>query len=228
MNDVASAIATARQRIADACERAGRAAEDVTVIAVTKGQGSDAIEAALASAITDIGENRVQEAEAKVAAVGERARWHMIGHLQTNKALKAAQLFSVVQSVDSLHLADHLAAAVLRTRKPLEVMIEVDFTDATARTGAAPELAKPLAERIIDDRRLRLTGLMTIAPANDAGAARRCFQQARELRDELQHELACEIPHLSMGMSDDFEIAVEEGATMVRLGRALFGTRSAP
>lgn len=216
-----------RERIARAAAAAGRDPAAVRLIAVTKGVGAERIEEALAAGITDLGENRIQEAEAKRGRVGVPATWHLIGHLQRNKAKRAAELFDVVQSVDSERvahaLAEHRAATGLPT---LPVLIEVELTGLPARTGVQPDAVEPLARAVSTLHQFRLAGLMTIAPPVRVPAdAAPYFSRLREIRDRLIRRLALQLPELSMGMSDDFTVAVAEGATMVRVGRAIFGAR---
>lgn len=226
---LASRLRQVRLRVRDAAERSGRDPADVRVVAVTKGHASVAIDLALQAGVRDIGESRVQEAEAKRSELVDRAAtWHMIGHVQRNKARAAAAVFDVVHSVDSAQLATaldrHRAAAAAR----LPVLIEVDLTGLPGRTGVPGEAASVLLTEVARLPRLEPVGLMTIAPPGPAAAARDCFARLRALRDRLRHEQAITLHELSMGMSDDFEIAVAEGSTMVRLGRVLFGERGGP
>ena len=209
-----------------AAESAGRDPASVLLIAVSKGFGPDRVDAAIAAGATDLGENRVQETESKRAAVGGVARWHLIGHLQTNKAPRAASLFDVVQSVDSPRVVAALAAARDEAHRPLDVLIEVELTGIVTRTGVPAAGVEELAQCILERPALRLRGLMTIAaPVSDPGDAAPYFRRLRTLRDSLAQRLEVTLPELSMGMSDDFEVAIAEGATMVRLGRAVFGDR---
>ncbi|MGH7686943.1 MAG: YggS family pyridoxal phosphate-dependent enzyme [Candidatus Dormibacteria bacterium] len=224
---MAVALAAVRERIARAAETAGRDPSSVLLIAVTKGATADRVDAAIAAGATDLGENRVQEAESKRAQLGGAARWHLIGHLQTNKAQRAASLFDMVQSVDSTRVAVALAAGLAAGREPLDVLIEVDLTAIAGRTGAPEAAVAELAHEIAQRVALRLRGLMTIAaPATDPRDAASTFRRLRSLRDDLEQRLGTALPELSMGMSDDFEVAIAEGATMVRLGRAVFGERA--
>ena len=228
-DDVAARLAGARERIEVAADRSGRSADAVTVIAVTKGQPQTSITAALAAGLRDVGESRIQEARAKRDALnGDAAalHWHLIGHLQHNKAKLGASLFDVVQSVDSARIASGLAAH--RTAAaPLPVLLEVDLTGLHGRTGVAVTDVDAMIAAVAALPQLRLLGLMTIAAPGSEGAARAAFAGLRALRDTLRSRHGVALDELSMGMSDDFEVAVEEGATMVRLGRLLFGERSA-
>ena len=215
----------ARERVADAASRAGRDPAGITVVAVAKGHPVEATAAAIDIGIADIGESRVQEAQAKRSALGDRqATWHMIGHLQRNKARAATELFDLVHSLDSVTLAASLDRHASHARAPLRVLIEVELTGIAGRAGITAREVPGLLTEIRGLAQLRPVGLMTIAPPGSTDAARDCFARLRTLRDQVAaaHELA--LPELSMGMSDDFEVAVAEGSTMVRLGRVLFGT----
>lgn len=217
----------ARRRIASAAERAGRDPAAIRLVAVTKGVEAERVSAAIEAGITDVGENRVQEAAAKREAVHADARWHLIGHLQTNKAKRAAQLFEVVESVDGMRMAALLAEQRAASGPaPLEILIEVELTGIQTRTGVQEPQVEALAREVSRLGPLRLTGLMTIAPPTaDPADAAPYFRRLRDLRDTLSQRLGLPLPELSMGMSDDFEVAIAEGATLVRLGRALFGDR---
>lgn len=226
---VATRLAEVREQVRIACEAAGRPQESVTLMAVTKGHGVESIAAALDLGLTDIGESRVQEAEAKArlpALAARPVRWHMIGHVQRNKARPAAALFDTVHSLDSIALAGALDRHRADAAPPLAVYIEVEMTGIAARTGIAPDQAADLLAAVGRLRRLRVEGLMTIAPPGAVGAARDCFARLRRLRDDLAAASGVALPGLSMGMSDDFEAAIAEGSTIVRLGRALFGERA--
>ncbi|MDQ7843221.1 MAG: YggS family pyridoxal phosphate-dependent enzyme [Armatimonadota bacterium] len=219
---VGAAVSRVRARIAAAAARSGRRAEEITLVAVTKGVSLERIREVVAAGVADLGESRVQEAAPKVAALGAAVRWHLVGHLQRNKAARAAALFEVIHSVDSAAL---LAALSRRASRPLDVLLQVKLTEEGGRHGVPPEALAALARQAVGLPGVRVAGLMTIAPpARDPEAARAVFRRLRELRGELGR-LIGPLPHLSMGMSDDFEVAVEEGATMVRIGRAIFGPR---
>ncbi len=223
--EIAERLTTVRLRIAEAAERAGRDPAIVRLIAVTKTVPPERIAEAVAAGVTEIGENRVQEARLKHASVPPGLRWHLIGHLQSNKAALAAQLFDTVHSLDSERLAVALGGHRDPARDPISALVEVDFTGLAARSGITPEGAATLLQAVAGQPGLSAAGLMTIAPFGDPLAARACFRRLRELRDRLEVELDRALPELSMGMSDDFEVAIAEGATMVRLGRVLFGER---
>ena len=197
----------------------------VTIVAVTKGFGPDAVAAALEAGIADIGENRVQEALDKmdqVAAMGREARWHLIGHLQRNKAKLVPGRFALVHSVDALDLAEELNR---RAKEPLHVLLQVNVAREPQKSGCAPEAAPGLARQIAALGALRLEGLMALAPlTDDEDVQRRTFRSLRALRDTIKEE-GLWLPTLSMGMSADYAIAVAEGATVIRLGTVLFGPR---
>jgi pyridoxal phosphate enzyme (YggS family) len=224
---IAARLDSVRVRIARAAEGAGRDPAAVRLIAVTKTVAPPSIAEAVAAGVVDVGENRVQEARLKHAGVPLGIRWHLIGHLQSNKAALAAELFDTVHSLDSRRVGAALAGHRAPGRGPLQGLLEVDFTGIPGRTGVPPEAAAELLKELTGHPGLSLVGLMTIAPFGDPATARDCFRRLRELRDRLREELGVELPELSMGMSDDFEIAIAEGATMVRLGRVIFGERPA-
>jgi hypothetical protein len=208
------------RRIARAAQRAGRSPDEVTIVAVTKEVEPEAIEIALKAGIRHIGENRVQEARAKIerlSTLGLRPIWHMVGHLQTNKVKTAVQIFDIIHSIDSVRLAQ---AVSQRAQSTIPVLLQVNVSGEGTKSGfSVTELYEAVGE-IARLPRLEVKGLMTIAPmVADAEEVRPIFRKLRQLRDELGLE------HLSMGMTDDFEVAVEEGATMVRIGRAIFKER---
>jgi pyridoxal phosphate enzyme (YggS family) len=213
------------ERIHNAVARAGRRRSDVTLVAVTKKFGAEVIVEAHALGLRHFGENYVQEFEAKHAAVAQLdATFHLIGHLQSNKTRIAAKLFQVIQTVDSEKLARRLQQSLEESADPggatLEVMIEVKLSPEGSKAGAAPEALASLSDAIRACPRLRLSGLMTMPPWNDdAETTRPYFRKLAELAR------AHGLPHLSMGMSHDFEAAIEEGATHIRVGTALFGAR---
>jgi pyridoxal phosphate enzyme (YggS family) len=223
---VAVAVAAARTRIAEAAQRAGRDPGDVRLVAVSKTVAVERVAEAVAAGLTDLGENRVQEAVAKRPQLPGGVRWHMVGHLQTNKVKPAAATFAVVHSVDSVRLAQALAERRPDDLADLEVLLEVELTGLPGHTGFAPGDLTAAVTAIGGLGRLRLRGLMTMAPpVVDPEQARPAFRRLRRLRDDLEQAGGAALTELSMGMSDDFEVAVEEGATLVRLGRAIFGER---
>ena len=223
---MAAALQRVRERIAAAAERAGRDPATVRMIAVTKGVDASRVDEAIAAGARDIGENRVQEAYTKHAQVSGTATWHLIGHLQTNKTKRAAEIFDVVHSVDSDRVAAALAAYREPHRETLRVLVEVELTGIAGRAGVPPDAVESLLRAITHADGLAVEGLMTIAPpVNDPAGAAPYFRRLRELRDQLTDNLILPLPELSMGMTDDFEVAIGEGATMVRIGRAVFGER---
>lgn len=214
--------------MAEAARRSGREPGAVTLLAVTKGFGAEVARDALALGLVDLGENRVQEAEGKIAALGTGPRWHLIGHLQTNKAKRAVQLFDEIHSVDSIRLAEDLARRAAAEGRTLRCYVEVRTTDESTKAGIAPDEALALVGHMKSMEPLRVAGLMTMGPLHGGPeGARSSFRALRRLRDEGMAQGVLEAGSgLSMGMSDDFEIAIEEGATIVRVGSALFGPRS--
>ena len=251
-------LQSVRQRIRQACERSGRPPSSVTLVGVTKGVAVGTIQEAVAIGLTDLGENRVQEARQKQEALGSRlkapgaslqppasslqpVRWHLIGHLQRNKAREAVELFHVIHSVDTLELIDtleHQAAKLAQgsgleargkdTTASLEVFVQVNMSGEETKFGCLVTEALPLARAILQRPHLRLRGLMTLAPFSEKSEdARPHFRRLRQLRDDLAVALSLEPSalSLSMGMSQDFEVAIEEGADIVRVGTAIFGTR---
>jgi pyridoxal phosphate enzyme (YggS family) len=224
-DDVAARIAAVRQAVAEAAARAGREPASVRIVAVTKTFPPEAVAAALAAGLTDIGESYVQEAAAKRAVVPGPAAWHLVGGLQRNKARTAVAVFDRVHTLDSAPLAEALAREAGRAGRRLPVLIQVNVA-GDRRRGVPPEAVEALARRVLGDPRLALDGLMTVPPPPTTPAdSLPFFRRVREVRDRTQDRLGVELPHLSMGMSNDFTVAVEEGATLLRLGRALFGAR---
>jgi pyridoxal phosphate enzyme (YggS family) len=225
---MAERLAALRRRIAAAAERSGRPAGSVRLLAVTKGFPAEKVLAAMDLGLGDFGENRVQEAEAKIAVVAPRPRWHLVGHLQRNKARRAAQLFDTIHSLDSEALAAELSRHAAESSKRIPCLVEVNTSGEASKFGVAPERALEFIRRTCRRDGIELTGLMTIGPLQGGPeGARRAFRLLAALRTEARDSgLLEEDAELSMGMSDDFEIAIEEGATIVRLGTALFGRRA--
>ena len=218
--DIAANLRVIRERVARAAARAGRDPASITLVGASKTVPAEVITQALEAGLRHFGENFVQEAQDKLARLGaveSRPTWHLIGHLQTNKVNAALRLFDVVQTVDSLRLGQALAR---RASRPVQVLVEVNVADEASKEGVAPGEVPDLVAALRELPNLVVTGLMTVAPiASDPEAARPVFRRLRELRD------ACGLTELSMGMTDDFEAAIEEGATLVRIGRAIFGAR---
>jgi PLP dependent protein len=226
-NTIVTNLSNIRERVAQAAQRAGRRAEDITLVAVSKTHPAESILAAYEAGVRHFGENRVQEWEAKQPRVANLdAIWHLIGHLQSNKARRAAHLFRRVDSLDDLALAKKLHAAADAEGKCLPVLIEVHLGGEETKSGIAESELASLAASIAPFAHLDFAGLMTIPPFfEEAERVRPYFRKLRELRDGLSRQLGRPLPILSMGMSHDFEIAIEEGATEIRLGTALFGAR---
>jgi pyridoxal phosphate enzyme (YggS family) len=220
-------VAAVRARIAAAAARAGRPADAVRIVAVTKGHPIERAKEAAAAGLADVGENRVQEALAKQAAWPDApVRWHLIGHLQRNKAKLAAGRFALIHSLDSIRLADALEGAAAAGGVVQDVLVEVNVAREPQKSGILPEEAPALVAHAAGLPHLRVQGLMALAPYTpDTAVQRGAFRELRLLRDSLATS-SVELAVLSMGMSDDFEVAVEEGATMVRLGTILFGERA--
>ena len=217
-----------RDRIESAARRSGRKPAEVVLVGVVKGIVPERVREAVDAGLRDLGENRVQEAETKIERVGRHeTRWHMVGHLQRNKAARAVDLFDRVHSVDSVELAEALARRSAGAGIRLPVLIQVNVSAEATKHGAAPDSLEPLATRILRLPGLELDGLMSIGPPVERPEdARPYFAHTRELRDGLVRRCGAALPQLSMGMSADFEVAVEEGSTLVRLGAALFGPRA--
>jgi hypothetical protein len=218
-----------RGRLATAAVRSGRRAEAVVLVGVTKTVAAEVVCAVAALGLTDLGENRVQEAQAKIPLVGrDRARWHLVGHLQRNKVVRALELFDRIHGLDGIELAEALSRRAALAGRLLPVLVEVNVSGEATKFGVAPAGLEPLLERVAALPGLRLDGLMTVgAPVERAEDARRGFARLRELRDGAERRLGIALPELSMGMSADFEVAAEEGSTMVRVGTAIFGPRPA-
>jgi len=208
-------VAQVEAKIAAACARAGRQRDEVTLVAVTKTFPAIAVDHAVAAGIKDVGENRVQEARDKQPETTATARWHLIGHLQSNKAKDAVRLFDVIQTIDSIDLAEKIAKAA-GDKRP-QVLLQVNIGREAQKSGIEIDDVAAVAKQV--GKLLDLRGLMTIPPHGDPEETRAYFRQLRKLRDDLG------LPELSMGMSEDYETAIEEGATIIRVGRAIFGER---
>ncbi len=228
--DLRQRLERVREQIAAAANRVNRRPEEITLVAVSKTHPPELVREAIAAGATDLGENRVQEAEAKISRVGRgAARWHLIGHLQSNKARRAVELFDVIHSLDSVALVQRLDRMCGEAnREVLPVLIQVDLAREATKSGVAESEVPKIIAAIRQSQTLRLTGLMTLPPYSDAPEqARPFFRRLRELRDELRAQGAFgdQGGELSMGMTNDYLVAIEEGATIVRIGTAIFGTR---
>jgi PLP dependent protein len=228
--DIAANLNAVRARIDAAARRAGRDPGEITLIAVSKTFGADCVRAAWAAGQHDFGENKVQEGLQKISSTSDiPVRWHLIGHLQSNKARKAAAPFACIHSIDSVDLLQRIDTAAAAAGATPDVLVQVDLAGEEGKFGAPADEARRIADAALACQAVRLSGLMLLPPwSDDQEAARPWFVRLRELRDEW---IAAGVPrdalrHLSMGMSHDFEAAVEEGATMVRVGTAIFGKRT--
>ena len=230
MDQIASNLETVRERIASAARTAGRSPSDIRLVAVSKTFAADAVRAAYAAGHRDFGENKVQEALQKIEATAElEIRWHLIGHLQSNKARRAGTAFAAIHSIDSIDLLKRVDAAAAEHGASPDVLIQVDLAGEDTKFGAPEADVPAIAREGMGCRAARLKGLMILPPwSEDPEAARPYFRRLRELRDRLVAEGidAAALVDLSMGMSHDFEVAIEEGATLVRVGTAIFGQRT--
>ena len=232
MSDLATNLDRIQSRIASAAARAGRNPADVQLMAVSKNHPAETVADAVRLGLTLFGENRIQEAKAKIPLSPGRARWHFIGHLQSNKARDAVALFEMIQGVDSLDIAHELQKQADKLSRRIGILLEVNVAGESSKFGWNPEAALAAIPALNELDRLELHGLMTVAPySTDPERVRSVFTRLRELRDRCADRLGAPLPVLSMGMSGDLEIAIEEGSTLVRVGTALFGerpTRSEP
>lgn len=224
MPSIAENLSAVQRRVTEAAERAGRDPAAVRIIGVSKTVGREAVDRAYVAGLRDFGENRVPDSIAKFEEpLPDDARLHLIGYLQTNKTRDAVSLFPIIHSVDRSHLVEALEHRASVASKRVDVMIQVNIAGEEQKHGCEPNTARPIAGEILAAPHLHLIGLMTIAPQVAAAEETRpVFAQLRQLRDELQEEIGAPLPELSMGMTNDFEVAVAEGATMVRIGRAIF------
>ena len=226
---VAVSLPEIRDRISNAAGRSGRGSADVTLVAVTKAHPIEAVQAALSHGLFDLGENRTEELEWKRAAVEEgKARWHMIGHVQRRKAPRLVGLADLVHSIDSVRLAERLSNAAVEAGKVVSVLVQVNTSGEESKAGFRGAGLKDEVQKVLNLPGVEIRGLMTMAPLTDDEALlRRTFAGVRMLHEELRAVVGYCGDHLSMGMTNDFEIAIEEGSTMIRIGTALFGKRVA-
>jgi pyridoxal phosphate enzyme (YggS family) len=217
-----------RERIGKAAHKAGRSESEITIVGVTKTFGPEIVTAAVEAGIEDIGENRIQEFLTKADEVNVPCRWHLVGHLQTNKVNKAVGRFEMIHSVDSLKLARKLSMVGIERGIATKILLEVNTSGEASKYGFAPEEVVEISDQIILMRGIILKGLMTVGPwVEDTAVVAKAFETLRRCKEEIEEESTdyYTLQHLSMGMTDDFEIAISEGSTMVRLGRVLFGER---
>lgn len=224
--DLAANLNSLRQRIRAACDRSGRDPAAVTLLAVTKTHPPEIVKLAVEAGQVLFGENKVQEAKAKIPNCPGKARWHFIGHLQSNKCRDAVEWFEMIASVDSLSLAQEINKRAEQAAKTMPILLEVNVAGEASKFGYPPERMLAELKAINALPRLEIQGLMAVPPFTPvAEKSRPHFQSLRELKQQAEQLLGAPLPHLSMGMSGDFEVAIEEGATIVRVGTALFGER---
>jgi pyridoxal phosphate enzyme (YggS family) len=229
MASVAENLKNVREQIAQAAAKAGRTAGDIELVAITKTHAAEKVREAIEAGQTLFGESRVQEARAKIPELPSSLRWHFVGHLQKNKIRHALPLFELFHSVDSLALAQEMNRIAADEGMHPRVLLQVNVAGEGSKFGFSPDKLGEQMEELLALQRLSILGLMTIPPlADKAEASRRYFVQLREVRDRVQTEFHVDLPQLSMGMTQDFPIAVEEGATLVRVGTAIFGERARP
>lgn len=225
MNSISANLSHILKRIKLAAERAGRDAETIKLVAVTKNVGIPKIREAIAGGVTIIGENRIQEAREKFNEIGSTVQWHFIGHLQTNKVKYLFDIFSLIHSVDSLPLAEEIQKRAEKKGIKTDILIEVNISGEKTKFGISPEKVIPLARDISKLKNINLKGLMTIPPFSESPEdSRQYFRMLRTLVTDVKKD-GIKINELSMGMSNDFEVAIEEGATIIRIGTAIFGER---
>jgi len=228
MDSIPDRIARVRDRVDRALGHAGRASDAVTIVAVTKTFPVETVRAVIDAGISDIGENRVQELVAKAEEVARACRWHLVGSLQRNKVTKVVGLVHLIHSIDGIDLARTVDRIGGERGAATRVLLEVNTSGETAKHGVAPDEARAVADTLVMLPHLDWLGLMTIGPASpDPAQTRACFRELASLAIDLRARTGRPLPHLSMGMSDDFETAIEEGATLIRLGRVLTGERGA-
>ena len=227
MRELSEILDEVKAKIAAACERAGRSPDEVEIVAVTKTHGAETVEEAWRAGLGIVGENKVQEAAWKKPASVSGPEWHLIGHLQSNKVRHALEIFDFIHSVDSEKLADRINFIADEIGASPRILLEVNVSGEKSKSGMCPEDVEPAVRHIMEScPRVTVEGLMTMAPfSENPEDARPYFRRLRELRDSVEAKLGVGLPRLSMGMSGDYEVAVEEGATWIRLGTVLFGER---
>jgi len=229
MSSIAENLGRVREQIADAAKKSGRSTDDVDLVAISKTHDAEKVREAIEAGQSLFGESRVQEARAKIPVLPSNIRWHFVGHLQKNKIRHALSLFELIHSVDSLELAREMNRIAEEEGLHPRVLLEVNVAGEGSKFGFSPEKIRAEMEALLALPRLSILGLMTIPPiAEEAEASRKYFVALRELRDQLQTEFKVDLAQLSMGMTQDYGVAAEEGATLVRVGTAIFGERSKP
>ena len=228
MSSIAENLSRVREQIASAAVKSGRSADDVALVAITKTHRADKVREAIEAGQTLFGESRVQEARAKIPELPSNIRWHFVGHLQKNKVRQALPLFEMMHGVDSLALAQDINRVAEEEGMYPRVLLEVNVAGEGSKFGFAADLLREQMEGLLALPRVSIEGLMCIPPlTNESEPSRKFFVQLRELRESLENEFDLQLPQLSMGMTNDYPIAVEEGATLVRVGTAIFGERKA-
>lgn len=229
MSSVAENLELVREQVAQAAAKVGRAVDEIQLIAITKTHAVERVREAIEAGQTLFGESRVQEARVKIPELPSNLRWHFVGHLQKNKIRHVLPLFELIHSVDSFSLAQEINRIAEDEGMHPRVLLEVNAAGEGSKFGFPPDKLRQDMEALLALSRLSIEGLMTIPPlAKQAEASREYFADLRELRDRLETEFQMKLPHLSMGMTNDFPVAVEEGATLARVGTAIFGERSRP
>ncbi len=225
--DLADNLNAIQTKIDAACARANRSSSEIMLLAVSKGHPPETVLEASNQGLIYFGESKIQEAKAKIPLSPGKCRWHMIGHLQSNKVRDAVQLFEMIQSVDSLSLAEEIDKMCDKQAKTMPILLEVNVAGESSKFGYKPEQLLSELDKLNGLTKVEIHGLMTIAPyATDPEKVRPVFRRLRELKMECEQRLGAPLPHLSMGMSGDFEVGIEEGATIIRVGTSLFGARS--
>ncbi|MEO0115184.1 MAG: YggS family pyridoxal phosphate-dependent enzyme [candidate division WOR-3 bacterium] len=228
MGEIAENLNKVWERINSICARINRKPEEIQLVAVTKNVSVEKIKEGIRAGIKIIGENRVQEARAKYPAIGNIIEWHLVGHLQTNKVKPALEIFSLIQSVDSIHLAEAIQKRAWAMNRTVPILIEVNTSGEPTKYGVKPDELFTVVDAIRTMPNLAIKGLMTIGPGlaiENPEASRQSFRRLYELKNKVETELKIKLSYLSMGMSSDFEIAIEEGSNMLRIGTAIFGQR---
>jgi len=229
MDSICENLARVREQIAEAAAKAGRAVDQIDLVAISKTHNAEKVHAAYEAGQSLFGESRVQEARVKIPELPSSLRWHFVGHLQKNKIRHALPLFELIHSVDSLGLSQDMNRIAEEEGMHPRILLEVNVAGEGSKFGFKPETVRAEMEALLALPRLSIEGLMTLPPlAPEAEASRKYFVDLRQLRDALEKEFQMKLPHLSMGMTHDFAVAVQEGATLVRVGTAIFGERSWP